>query len=55
MLTNKGNRIARVVGLVLLAVFVVAASAALIYQLSGGDLATIGTTIRGWFTIPAAA
>lgn len=55
MLTKKGNRTLRIFAIVVLSLFVVAASAALIYQLRGGSLATIGETIRGWFTLPAAA
>lgn len=53
MFTKKGNKVLKIIALCLLSVLVVGATAAIIYQMSGGSLVDVGATIRGWFT-PAA-
>lgn len=54
MLTKKGGKILRIVGIVLLSVLVVGCTAAVIYQMTGGSLADVWGNFIGLFT-PAAA
>lgn len=54
MFTKKGAKVVKIVGVILLSILTIGVTAAVIYQMTGGSLATVGETIAGWFTLPVA-